>query len=846
MKKQLLFIFGSMLLSTMSYAQYCASNATSTGDSKISQVTLAGNSTTIQTPLSPSGNGIGQTYTDFTALPAAELSLGLTYNLDILTGTTGVTQYAKYTEAYIDWNNDGVLSDPAELLGFTSTAYGVIPTVLTISFTVPATATPGTTRLRIVCRESGSAATTQPCGTYTWGETEDFSVLILPPGLTAITPDTLALNCFGDMDAAINSIVVGGTSPYTYAWSTGSTASSVSGLGAGSYSLTVTDANGDMDTAYTEVVQPDSIVVNAAVITDLICDYDISEVTAVGTGGVALTGYSIDTNSALFNPDTSMTGTVVSIPGNYASSIALPIGFDFVFFGDTVSSFKCNSEGFITFESAWNSGWTADHAIPSVNGPSGVIAFGWENFAPLNGGEVNYYTMGTAPFRTLVVNYDEMPYEFGTPAVDFMTVQIQLHETSNCIEIHSTTVGNSIQAGNAVQGIENLAENEAYFLPGRNYQVWSATNDYIRFCPIDASGLQYSWSSGDFGSPVFGLSAGTYTVTATDANGCEATDDVTVALGISNFVSALDAEDVSCFGFDDASIDPGISGGVNPISYSWSNGATSATLSNLSPGTYSVSAEDAVGCTIEVNNVTVMEPAILLGSIYDLENAICSNDENGSASIVVSGGVPPYTPLWSNGEIAYTATQLPAGSNYVQITDANGCQAVLTVNTLFDFQSPTPDIGNNFINPTGGGVTLNTLPSTYSSYLWSTGATTSSISAELTGFYWVEVTNDAGCTGSDTAYVEIWPTGVSEVKELVGVAMYPNPAIDMINFNISADINQLNVAIVDVKGATVAQTQFNNAGVQSISLENLSAGIYSVQLSTEDGQVSTQKLVVTK
>jgi len=241
-----------------------------------------------------------------------------------------------------------------------------------------------------------------------------------------------------------------------------------------------------------------------------------------------------------------------------------------------------------------------------------------------------------------------------------------------------------------------------------------------------------------------------------------------------------------------------------------------------------------------------MEPAILLGSIYDLENAICSNDENGSASIVVSGGVPPYTPLWSNGEIAYTATQLPAGSNYVQITDANGCQAVLTVNTLFDFQSPTPDIGNNFINPTGGGVTLNTLPSTYSSYLWSTGATTSSISAELTGFYWVEVTNDAGCTGSDTAYVEIWPTGVSEVKELVGVAMYPNPAIDMINFNISADINQLNVAIVDVKGATVAQTQFNNAGVQSISLENLSAGIYSVQLSTEDGQVSTQKLVVTK
>jgi len=665
------------------------------------------------------------------------------------------------------------------------------------------------------------------------------------PALTAIIADTFELLCNGDSTQALVPIVAGGTAPYTFAWSTGSVDTALFNMPAGNYEVTVTDAAGDMDTAYIAVIEPAAVVVNGSVITDLVCDYDISEVTAVGSGGIALSGYSVDTNSALFNPDTSMTGTVVLIPGNYASSALLPIGFDFVFFGDTVDEFKCNSEGFITFESTWNSGWTADHAIPSTNGPSGVIAFGWENFAPLNGGEVNYYTMGTAPFRTLVINYDGIPYEGGNN-VDGMTVQIQLHETSNCIEIHSTDVGNSIYAGNAVQGIENLAENEAYFLPGRNYQVWSATNDYTRFCPIDATGLQYEWSSGDFGSPVFGLTPGTYTVTATDANGCQATDDVTVATAISNLVSALNAVDVSCFGFDDASINPTITGGVNPIAYNWSNGATSATLSNLQPGTYSVSAEDAVGCTIEVNDINVMEPAILLGSVFEVENAICSNDENGSASIVVSGGVPPYTPLWSNGEIAYTATQLPAGGNYVEITDANGCEAFLTVNILFDFESPTPDIGNNYINPTGGSVTLNTLPDTYASYLWSTGATSSSIEAALTGFYWVEVTNNAGCTGSDTAYVEIWPTGVSEVKELVGVAMYPNPARDMINFNISADINQLNVAIVDVKGATVAQSQFNNAGVQSISLENLSAGIYSVQLSTEEGQVSTQKLVVTK
>ncbi len=661
------------------------------------------------------------------------------------------------------------------------------------------------------------------------------------PELSAVIGDTFEVLCYGDTTQTLDPLVVGGTAPYTYAWSTGSTDTALYNLGAGNYELTVTDAVGDMDTVYMAIVQPDSIGLTTSVMTNLVCDYDISEGVVVGTGGTALTGYSWDTTSANYNPDTSQVGTPVLLTG-YQMSQDLDIGFDFVFFGDTHSTFRIFSDGFISF--AGNNTGGGPQTLPSTNNPSNLIALSWEDLEPQNGGSISYYTIGTAPFRTLIVNFTDIPYWLGT--VGDVTIQAKLHETSNCIEIHSTTSGGVSGAGNQTQGIENQNGTQAFTYPGRNNQTWTASNDFISFCPIDASGLFYQWSSGDVGATVYGLPSGTYTVTATDANGCMNTDDLTIDPAVSSLVSALNAVDVSCFGFDDASIDPGITGGVNPVSYTWSSGESSATISDLEPGTYSVSAEDAVGCTIEVNNVTVMEPAILLGSVFEVENAICSNDANGSASIVVSGGVPPYTPLWSNGEIAYTATQLPSGGNNVQITDANGCEAFLTVNVLYDFESPTPDIGNNFINPTGAGVTLNTQPNTYGSYLWNTGATTPTLLAANTGYYWVEVTNDAGCVGSDTAYVEVWPTGVSEVSELVGVAMYPNPARDMINFNISSDINVLNVAIVDVKGATVAQSQFNTAGVQSISLENLSAGIYSVQLSTEEGQVSTQKLVVTK
>jgi len=840
MKKHLLFLATGLILSAASFGQYCTSglygSACSFGDN------LNNFSFSTISNLNSGCGGVGG-YNNFTA-QSTTLVPGVVYNWSASTSYPCCEHFA----LWIDFNNDQDFNDAGEQI-YTSGATG---TSWSGTFACPPT--PGTFRMRARVKYAGSSmSSTQACSYFSYGEVEDYTVTILPPALTAVVSSPIDLTCYGDTTATLSANIFGGTLPYTYAWSNGSVDSAQFNMGGGTYTLTVTDGVGDTNSASIVVFEPDSIGLSTSVITNLICDYDVSQGFANGSGGTEISeAYTMDTASANYNWDSSGTCTVVPLPGSSVVSGVLGIGFDFVFYGDTFDEFQIARNGYIGFGGNLDNGCCSGEPVPhnSIYEPNNAIFAAWFDVDADQG--ISYCLSGDAPFRKLIVNFVAL----GDQGVDDnYTGQIILHETSNCIEIQTDYMqyqGSYNQYDDCTQGITNMGSTLGQAYPGRNADEggasggWEADDSYVQFCPVDTTGLAYTWSTGDVGATVYGLPAGTYTVTATDGNGCMNTSDLTIDPAISNLVSALDAIDVSCFGFDDATINPAITGGVSPVNYTWSNGASSATLASLQPGTYSVSAEDAVGCTIEVNNITIMEPAILVGSVYDLQNVICSNDENGSASIVVSGGVPPYSPVWSNGEIAYTATSLSAGANYVVVTDANGCEAFLSVNVLSDFDSPTPNIGNSLISANGAGVTLSTQPNTYSSYLWNTGATSATLLAANTGFYWVEVTNSAGCIGSDTAFVEVWPTGVAELKELAGVTMYPNPARDMINFNISSEINSLNVSIVDSKGSIVATRIFNNSGIQNISLENIAAGIYSVQFSDENGQMSTKRLVVSK
>jgi hypothetical protein len=839
MKKVLLSFF-ALGISAVSFAQYCSSGANFTGDSDIENVVLNGVNNSINNATT---NCTG--YSNFTNL-SADLVMTQSYPITVLLTTCSSFEYTKSAEIYIDWNQDFDFNDPGELVQATGPHGGLFNWNTTI--TVPPTASVGNTRMRIVVEETSSPAFVEPCGSYSWGETEDYTIEVLPPGLfVSLNTPNNPLLCAGDsVEIAANGFF--GTPPYDFAWSSGQTATGVLndtlfGATAGTYTVTITDSIGDDTNAVITLTQPDSIEFDYTIITPLVCDYDESEVQLTGSGGIGWESYAWDTAVANYAWD-SCSGQTVSFGSNNSVSAAIDIGFDFTFFGNTYDQFKVASNGFISFDTFVDDGCCDGDPIPNASTfePNNAIYAVWDYYTAAFG-QYSYCLQGVAPNRTLTVSFENMPICCGNTFA--ATAQITLHEGSNCIDIETDAY--AFTFGTQTQGIENAGGDTAVTYPGRNGSLWGTSQDdsYIQFCPADTAGLIYEWSNGYVGNNPTGLSAGTYTVSATDANGCVVTEQVVIDPAPSNFVSALDVENVSCFSFDDATVDPGISGGVAPVTYAWNNGATSATLSNVAPGTYSVSAEDNLGCTIEVNNIVVTEPDILLGSIYGVQGLICEGDDDGIASIAISGGTAPYTPTWTSGEIGMTATNLTAGPNNVEVIDSNGCELFVPVNIPFQFNDPTPELGNNILSAMGASVVLSTAPTTYPSYTWSTGETSTTISVNQTGVYWVEVANANGCTGSDTIYVEIWPTGVEEMNTLTGVSFYPNPARDMINFEINTDIDELNVTITDVKGAIVANATFLNGGNASMDVANLSAGVYTLNMKSDELN-ATQRLVISK
>lgn len=179
----------------------------------------------------------------------------------------------------------------------------------------------------------------------------------------------------------------------------------------------------------------------------------------------------------------SITGTQVSLGDDQVSG-ALPIGFSFNFYGINYTEFYISSNGFITFSAGQPSGCCSGQNIPNAATPNNLIALAWEDLDPGNGGQpaenvVRYETIGTAPNRILVVEYFNVDHFSNGNNV---TTQAMLYETSNVIEIHTTTMPTNGDIH--TMGVENINGTQAVAAPGRNANgTWSATNDYTAFIP---------------------------------------------------------------------------------------------------------------------------------------------------------------------------------------------------------------------------------------------------------------------------------------------------------------------------------------------------------------------------
>lgn len=348
-----------------------------------------------------------------------------------------------------------------------------------------------------------------------------------------------------------------------------------------------------------------------------------------------------------------------------------------------------------------------------------------------------------------------------------------------------------------------------------------------------AGGFTYAWSPGGGTNATFNnIASGSYTVTVTDATGCQETTTVTVNSLNGPTLNLINSEDVSCFGEEDGSAEVEASGGTPGYTYTWNpGGASGATQTNLSSGTYTVSVEDNDGCVSSIQ-VEINEPNEIVLSTSSNPSS-CTVDD-GSIGVTASGGTGPYTYLWSpNGETTATVNNVGAGSYSVTVTDADGCSAMANVN-VNSVNGPTVVI-EDVINPTcdgeeNGSATANVSGGTAPyNYQWSpNGGNTATGSGLGAGTYTVTVIDDAGCTTIE----EVTLTN-------------PSP-ITLTGTSIPADCGDDNGEIVvTASGGTGGFTYTWNPNVSnSANANNLPAGNYNVTVTDANGCTASEAFTV--
>jgi len=203
---------------------------------------------------------------------------------------------------------------------------------------------------------------------------------------------------------------------------------------------------------------------------------------------------------------------------------------------------------------------------------------------------------------------------------------------------------------------------------------------------VDASGstgpYTYSWSTSITTATISGLGPGNYAVTAFDAGVCFNNKAITINEPDSITIN-LTPSAASCFQGSDGGIISNVSGGTAGYTYSWNNSETTADLSSVGAGDYTLDVTDANSC-LNSKSTTIGQPEVLVLILPATINASSDTSNDGSATVSPSGGTTPYSYNWSNGAITDEATSLSAGDYTITVTDANDCQASGTVTVLAD------------------------------------------------------------------------------------------------------------------------------------------------------------------
>lgn len=506
----------------------------------------------------------------------------------------------------------------------------------------------------------------------------------------------------------------GGTSPYIYSWAPGGQTTAIAtGLCAGTYTVTVSDSCGDINTA--------SVVLTSAPL----------PVTTTITAPVECNG--------------SCTGSAIAAVGIGTS----PYTYKWAPIGGSQATAMGLCAGIYTVTVTDKNGCTGT-ATAIITQPTPVVASMHTITGPLcnggTGGAIATASGGLSPYI----------YKWNPSG------QTTANATGLSAGVYTVTVtDNNSCTATITATITQPAQVTAIFLTN-NALCNGGTGSATALASGGISPYVYLWTpSAQTRATATGLSTGTYTIKVSDKNGCTLTNSLTITQPALLTISSVSTPASCNLPNGTATVIPG--GGTSPYTYVWfPTSQTTANATGLVAGNYTVLVTDNNHCTASAR-VTITQPTPVTAAISNITNVACYNGANGSATVTGSGGGAPYTYLWNpGGNTNATATGLFALSYTATVTDNNGC----TATTYANLTEPTrviagisePKIickdstGSLIANASGGNPPYQ--------YNWSSGTTTgtATITAIATNNYSVIVTDSHGCTASATIALQYGPS----------------------------------------------------------------------------------------
>jgi len=670
----------------------------------------------------------------------------------------------------------------------------------------------------------------------------------------------------------------------TYSWSnSGGVALNATNLVAGSYTLTVTDNLGCSTTSGPFTISSSvGPILNSTgvIISPTTCGQSNGSIT-----GIVATGTSLSYN---WNNGLATTLNLINQPAGNYTLVVLDANNCSV----TSSVFTINSIGLLAINAV---GVTKiDEHCSQVNGSiSGItvsggvnpISYSWSNS---NQTTLNLINLSAGTYTLTVVDGSgcmsvSSPYIINNvsgPIVNSGSVVLvngtcgQSNGSISGITATGTSLvfswdnggGNLINASNLSQGSYSLSisDNFGCTVLSGPYTILSPSGPALNFGSVlvqsescgssngsitgissSGVGLTYNWNNGLSNSlDLLNQTAGNYTLVVTDINNCSVSSPIfTINSSGSLVLNSTSANliDEHCSQSDGSISGIVVSGGTNPISYTWTNSSqTVLDLIGISSGTYTLTVTDALGCVATssqfvINNIA--GPSINEGNALVL-NESCALNDASITGITSSGGIA----LWSNnGGVNLNATGLTAGTYILSVTDVFGCSATsntYVVNGVVPMQLDLTTFSkvNADCDQNNGSISgLKIIGGNNPQVLWSNNATTLDISLLSPANYQLIVTDNQGCS-IDTSIL---------------IATKTPPIIDLATMVLTeSHCSNSNGSIsgIQVIGGTPDYTfkWNNNSSSNSIDLINKPSGVYNLLVTDNAGCTDSKQIIITE